>query len=67
MSRGVSLFKAGNQDVIQGDGHGISQGTGLGLSISYGIVQKHGGKLNVESQLGEGSQFLIRLPKTLER
>ncbi|MFT4927596.1 MAG: signal transduction histidine kinase/ligand-binding sensor domain-containing protein [Phenylobacterium sp.] len=41
---------------------GAGKGTGLGLSISYGIVQKHGGELSVESQLGQGSKFLIRLP-----
>jgi two-component system NtrC family sensor kinase len=38
------------------------QGTGLGLSICYGIVQEHGGRVEVESQLGEGSRFRIILP-----
>ncbi|SFT77617.1 Two component regulator propeller [Algoriphagus locisalis] len=38
------------------------QGTGLGLSISYDIVKAHGGKLEVESQEGEGTEFSIRLP-----
>lgn len=40
----------------------VGQGTGLGLSIAFGIVQKHGGALEVESQLGVGSTFLVRLP-----
>lgn len=40
----------------------IGQGTGLGLSISYGIVQSHHGELQVKSELGKGSEFLIRLP-----
>jgi two-component system NtrC family sensor kinase len=40
---------------------GVGEGTGLGLSISYGIVQKHKGALNVESELGVGSRFLLRL------
>lgn len=40
----------------------VGQGTGLGLSISYGIVQQHGGTLRVESQLGHGSTFEVRLP-----
>jgi len=38
------------------------KGTGLGLFISNKIVDKHGGKIEVESEQGEGSRFLIRLP-----
>jgi PAS domain S-box len=38
------------------------QGTGLGLSISYGILKEHHGDIEVESRLGEGTTFLIRLP-----
>lgn len=37
-------------------------GTGLGLSIVYGIIQKHGGSIHVESQEGRGTRFTIRLP-----
>jgi PAS domain S-box-containing protein len=38
------------------------QGTGLGLSISYGILKEHHGDIEVESRIGEGTTFLIRLP-----
>ena len=38
------------------------KGAGLGLSITYGIVDKLGGKLDVESEKGEGSQFTVTLP-----
>jgi len=37
-------------------------GTGLGLAISYGIVEAHGGQIDVESEPGRGSTFSIRFP-----
>ncbi|MEM0994871.1 MAG: tetratricopeptide repeat protein [Bacteroidota bacterium] len=40
----------------------IGKGTGLGLSISYGIIEKHKGTIEVESEEGKGSLFLINLP-----
>ncbi len=40
----------------------VGQGTGLGLSISYGIIEKHGGQINVTSELGKGTDFDIRIP-----
>jgi len=42
---------------------GIGQGTGLGLSISYGIIQQHGGTIKVSSRVGQGSTFVVILPK----
>lgn len=39
-----------------------TSGTGLGLSISYGIVERHGGKIEVESKVGVGSIFTVKLP-----
>lgn len=38
------------------------QGTGLGLSISYGILKEHRGQIDVDSRVGEGTTFTIRLP-----
>ena len=40
----------------------VGEGTGLGLSICYGIVQDHGGLMEVSSQLGEGATFSIWIP-----
>lgn len=40
----------------------VGKGTGLGLSVSYGIVQQHGGSLEVQSEEGKGTTFTIRLP-----
>ena len=40
----------------------VGEGTGLGLSISFGIVQKHGGEITVESELEVGSELLVKLP-----
>jgi signal transduction histidine kinase/CheY-like chemotaxis protein len=41
---------------------GVGQGTGLGLSTVHGIVTQHGGALNVESRVGQGSLFQVYLP-----
>ena len=41
---------------------GVGQGTGLGLSISYGIIENHGGQIQVKSQVGIGTEFIITLP-----
>ncbi len=43
----------------------IGKGVGLGLSISYAIMQKHHGRLWVESRLGEGATFYLALPLTM--
>ena len=42
----------------------VGEGTGLGLSISHGIIQEHGGWIEVESSEGQGSEFSIYLPVT---
>jgi len=38
------------------------KGTGLGLSVVYGIVERHGGKIDIDSQVGKGTRVAIRLP-----
>jgi PAS domain S-box-containing protein len=42
-----------------------STGTGLGLSVTYGIIQEHGGTVDVESRPGAGTTFIISLPAIL--
>jgi two-component system NtrC family sensor kinase len=41
---------------------GVGRGTGLGLSVSHGTIRAHGGEIEVESSIEEGSQFRIYLP-----
>lgn len=41
---------------------GVGKGTGLGLSISYDIIKKHGGEIKVESEVGKGTIFTMRIP-----
>ena len=40
----------------------VGEGTGLGLSISFGIVERHGGKITVDTGLNKGTTFKIQLP-----
>lgn len=44
----------------------IGQGTGLGLAISYGIVQDHHGSIEVQSEEGRGTEFIVKIPLDLE-
>ncbi len=40
---------------------GVGKGTGLGLNIAYNIIQKHQGTIDVESETGKGTTFIMRL------
>lgn len=40
----------------------VGQGLGLGLAVTYNIVKRHGGDITVESRIGKGSKFTVRMP-----
>ncbi len=40
----------------------VGKGTGLGLSLAYDIIKKHGGLIDVDSKVGQGSEFIISIP-----
>jgi len=45
----------------------MGHGTGLGLAISYGIIKEHEGTISVQSEVGKGTTFVVRLPMTAEK
>ena len=49
-------------DAYYSNRHGKQQSSGLGLYIAAEIVRRHGGTLRVESSVGQGSDFILRLP-----
>jgi len=44
----------------------VGKGTGLGLAVTHGIIQEHGGKITINTRVGEGTSFFIRLPALKE-
>ena len=44
-----------------------ARGTGLGLAVSFGIVKRHEGTIDIETRLGSGSTFIVRLPVSKEQ
>ena len=45
----------------------VGEGTGLGLSISFSIVERHAGRIEVQTELGKGTTFTVSLPVTANR
>ena len=46
--------------------HGKNGAIGFGLSTAYGIVTNHGGRIEIESEVGKGTMVIIQLPKATE-
>ena len=43
----------------------VGEGTGLGLSIVHELVERHGGTIEVETRIGEGTSFTVKLPRQI--
>lgn len=64
---GVGMDKATQNRIFEPFFTTKDQGTGLGLSVVYGVVQNHGGIVNVESQVGQGTTFTLLFPRVAGR
>jgi len=61
---GVGLSEKDQENIFEPFFTTKAMGTGLGLSVSYGIIERHGGRIEVQSELGEGATFTVHLPLT---
>jgi len=59
---GVGLSEKEQENIFEPFFTTKATGTGLGLSVSYGIIERHGGRIKVQSELGKGATFTIYLP-----
>lgn len=59
---GVGLSEKDQENIFEPFFTTKATGTGLGLSVSYGIIERHGGRIEVQSELGKGSTFTVHLP-----
>jgi two-component system NtrC family sensor kinase len=59
---GVGLSEKDQENIFEPFFTTKATGTGLGLSVSYGIIERHGGRIGVQSELGEGATFTVHLP-----
>jgi len=59
---GVGLSEEEQEKIFEPFFTTKATGTGLGLSVSYGIIERHGGRIEVQSQSGQGATFTIHLP-----
>jgi signal transduction histidine kinase len=59
---GTGIFEANKDKLFEPFFTTKTKGTGLGLAISNTIVERHGGKIEVESVEGEGAVFTVKLP-----
>ena len=61
---GVGLSEKDRESIFEPFFTTKATGTGLGLSVSYGIIERHGGRIEVQSKLGKGATFTVHLPLT---
>lgn len=59
---GVGLSEKEQENIFEPFFTTKATGTGLGLSVSYGIIERHGGRIKVQSELGKGANFTVHLP-----